>query len=44
MEVSTWPMLFVFIDKGVNNIFICYKVLEFYQPVCQRVSLFSRRL
>ena len=34
----------VFIDKGVNNIFICYKVLEFYQPVCQRFSLFSRRL
>lgn len=34
----------VVIDKGVNTIFIFYKVLEFCQPVCQRVSLFSRRL
>ena len=34
----------VVIDKGVNTIFICYKVLEFCQPVCKRVSLFSRRL
>lgn len=36
--------LVVVIDKRVNTIFICYKLLEFYQPVCQRVSLFSRRL